>query len=180
MVERSHVVQMLRDRLQAGATPLRLIRDIIALLGDGTSLREVQEVLEESFQLPIVRLGPSLDFSKNSYRQGVLNRTLLADIVENKEQWGALASSSAGNSSWLDGLHVTSPEDMKTKVAADSYPGLSRKSWAALSPDEQEALLVQLASAQVLSERLEMLSRLAERLQEKIDELEGSGQSSRP
>jgi hypothetical protein len=180
MVERYQLVQNLRDQLKDGATPLRLIRDIIAQLGDTTSSREVQEVLEESFQLPIVRLSPSLDLGQKSYRQGILNRTLLAEIVANRERWEALISSSRGNSSWLDGVQVTSPEEVRMKAAAESYPGLSRESWAALSPDEQQALLVQLASGLVLSDRVEVLARLAERLQEKIDELEGRIQSSRP
>jgi hypothetical protein len=172
MVERSQLVQNLRDHLKDGATVLRLIRDVIAQLGDTASSREVQEVLAESFQLPVVRLGPSLDLDQRDYRQGILNRTLLAEIVENRERWEALMSS-PGNSSWLDGLHVTSPEEVRKKLAADSYPGLSRESWAALRPDEQQALLVQLASGLVLSARLEILSRLAERLQDKIDARKG-------
>lgn len=180
MLERTQLVQSLRDRLRDGATPWRLIQDIIAHLGESASGREVREILAESFQLPFVRLGSSLDLSQMSYRQGILNRTLLAEIVANKEQWEALISSSGEICSWLDGLRLTSPDDVRRKVAADSYPGLSKESWAALHPDEQQALLVQLASGLVLSDRIEVLSRLAERLQEKIDELEGRMQSSRP
>jgi len=159
---------------------LSLIRDIIAHLGDTASSREVREILAESFQLPLVRLGPSLDLSQMSYKQGILNRVLLAEIVANKERWEALLSPSPRVSSWLDGLQVTNPEEVRTKIAADSYPGLSKESWAALRPDEQQALIVQLASGLVLSERFEILARLAERLQEKIDELEGRMLSSRP
>ena len=180
MVEHTQLVHNLRDRLKDGATPLRLIRDIMAQLGKAASSREVQEVLAESFQLPIVRLGPLLDLGGQSYRQGILNRTLLAAILENRQRWDALTSSPPGNSSWLDGLHVTSPEDVRAKVAADSYPGLSKESWAALRADEQQALLLQLASGLVLSERLEAVARLAERLQAKIDELEGRMQSPPP
>lgn len=173
MVERAKLVQDLRVRLKDGATPLRLMRDIIAYLDGSASPREVREILAESFQLPLVRLGPSLDLDQISYRQGILNRTLLAEIVANKERWEASISASARTSSWLDGLQMTDPEDVRTNRAADSYPGLSKESWAALRPDERQALLAQLASGLVLSERMEVLSRLAERLQEKIDELEG-------
>jgi hypothetical protein len=173
MVDRAKLVQDLRNRLKDGATPSRLIREIIAQLGDTISSKEVQEILAESFQLPIVRLGPSRDLDQKSYRQGILNRTLLAEIIENRDRWEAMMSSSPRNPSWLDGLNVAGPEEVRKKLDAGCYPGLSRESWAALSADEQQTLLVQLASGQVLSDRLEMLSRLAERLQEKIDELEG-------
>lgn len=173
MVERSQLIQHLRNRLKDGATPSRLIRDILDQLGDTTSSREVQEILAEAFQLPIVRLGPSLDVGKKSYKQGILNRTLLSEIIENKQRWESVFSSSPGNTSWLDGLNVTSPEVVRKKLTADSYPGLSRESWAALNAEEQQTLLVQLASGRVLSDRLEVLSRLVERLQEKIDKLEG-------
>lgn len=172
MIDHAELIQNLRNLVKDGATPLRLIRDLLIQLADTVSAREVQEILAESFQLPIVRLGPSLDLNQKSYRQGVLNRTLLAEIVESKQRWDALTPS-VGNSSWLDGLDVASPTDVREKLAADSYPGLTRESWAALSHDERQMLLAQLASGRVLSDRLEMLSRLAERLQEKIDELEG-------
>jgi hypothetical protein len=179
MVERSRLVQRLRQLFKDGATPLRLIREVLAAFGEDTSSRQVRDILGESFQLPLVRLGPSLDLSQQGYRHGGLNRTLLVEIVENKERWERLVPSSAEESSWMDGLKVTGPEAVRTKLAADSYPGLSRETWAALSPGEQQALLVQLASGLILSEHFEVLCRLAERLQEKIDELEGARQSSR-
>lgn len=180
MLERSQLIQSLRDHLKDGATPLRLIKDIIAHLGDSASVGEVRKILAESFQLALVRLSSSLDLSQMSYRQGILNRTLLAEIVANKDRWEALISPSGETCSWLDGLRLTSPDEVRRKIAADSYPGLSKDSWAMLHPDEQQALLVQLASGLVLSDRIEMLSRLAERLQEKIGELEGRMQSERP
>ncbi len=166
MIERMRLVENLRSSLKDGATPSRLIRDILAQWGDSISYREVQEILREAFQLPIVRLGPSL-----SYRKGILNQTLLAEIVQNRKRWEALIPGPV-ESFWLDGLQVADPEEVKQRVTAGPYPGLSKESWAALRPDEREALFVQLASGIVLSERVELLARLAERLQQKVDELQ--------
>jgi hypothetical protein len=172
MVERSELVHALRQRFRDGATPLRLIRDIVARLGETASSREVQEILADTFQLPVVRVGPLLDISQKRYGEGILNRTLLAEIVENRERWQAVNASPPKEPCWLDGLSLSSPEAARSKVAADAYPGLSRESWAALTPEEQQALSVQMASGQVLSQRVELLARLAERLQEQVDELQ--------
>src|SRR5947207_461614 len=123
MMEHARLIQKLRDCLKGGATPSRLIRDIISYLGDNASAREVQNVLEETFKVPVVRIGPSLESVQKGCKSGIFNRTLLAEIVANMAQWdGSTSSSGPEESSWLDGLQVTSPADVRMKVAEEAYP----------------------------------------------------------
>jgi len=127
----------------------------------------------EAFHLPVVRMGPGLIARDGNFRHDMLNQTLLAEIVQNREEWDVPPSTTA-DQCWMDGLHVTSAEEVRKQVKAARYPGLSEESWAALQADEQEALIVQLTSGMILSERAQMLSRLVERLQRKVDELQSS------
>ncbi len=176
MIPRAELVQKLRRDFSDGATPSRLIRDILSEMGDGVSGREVHDILSEAFQLPVVHISPIPAANLEGNKRLVLNRTLLPEIVERKEQWRKLASH-PHEPSWVNGVKITELQDVRKNVAAGPYPGLSKETWAALSPEEQESLCVQLCSAMVAWERLELLSKLAERLQDKVNELEAKLQS---
>jgi hypothetical protein len=179
MTDRAGLVQELRHSFKDGATPSRLIRDVVKQLGDSPSYWDVEAILTEAFQLPVVRLNPSIVSGQKVCNNSIYNKALLAEIVQNRDRWDTFdLTSCREQSSWLQGLRLASPQDTKNKVEAAPYPGLSKASWAALHPDEREALFVQLASSMVLSDRVDLLSRLAERLQEKIDLLEDKLQSA--
>lgn len=170
MNKQAKLIHDLRSLVKDGATPSRLIRHILSELGEKTSQSDLQKILMQAFQLPIVQISP---YSTTDQKGIVLNRTLLPEIVGNRNLWDTeKPSASNGHVSWLDGLHVQHPGDAMDKLMSTPYPGISEQSWAALHPEEQNGLFLQLASSRVLSDRVELLSRLAERLQEKIDELE--------
>jgi hypothetical protein len=162
------MIDGMRRVLKHGSTPSGLLEYVRSELGDDVSYGDLTRLFEEAFRLPIARLSLSSVGPQKDDRGKVLNRTLLMEIVQRREEWDI----DAEDESWIDGLTVRSPVEVKDAVSSQPYPGLSVESWAKLRPEEQERLYVQLASSIVNSERVEVLSKLAERLQERLLEQE--------
>lgn len=97
------------------------------------------------------------------------------EIVQRRTAWDDPSSDpTSGSGCWLDGVVVRPVQEIAAEVRNAPHPGLSLASWAALRPDEQEALRVQLISGIVLSERLLVLANLIERLQDKVADRDAS------
>jgi len=173
MTDRIPLLDDLRSRLKEGTTPSGLIRHILSVLGSTISYTELCDVLQDAFHLPVVRLSPSSVAPEQVHRGAILIKTLLMEIVQRRSAWDtSLSHALPVKPSWMDGLTLRTPQDIGCEVRTTPFPGLTSKSWSVLNPEEQEALYVQLISGIVLSQRVEIISRLAERLQEKVDELE--------
>jgi hypothetical protein len=170
MKHRTELIDGLRRHLKKGSTPAGLLEYIRAELGDEASYGVLTGLLEEAFRLPVARLSRSSAGPEKDDRGTILNKTLLMEIVQRREEW----DTDPEEPSWIDGLKVRSPVDVKQAVSSAPFPGLSSESWASLKPEEREALYLQLASSMVNSERIEVLARLAERLQERILEQESA------
>jgi hypothetical protein len=171
MKDRIQLIEELRILLKDGATPSALIQSIHARIGNTVSYGDLCGILEDAFHLSMVRLSPDSVVPNKDYRGVILNKTLLVEIVQRRSNWDTSHSHELPvKSSWMDGLTLEKPEEVGNKVRSARYPGLSETSWSALSPEVQEALYVQLASSIVISQRVEVLSKLAERLQEKLNE----------
>jgi hypothetical protein len=173
MTDRAQLLDDLRMRIEDGATPSRLIRHVLDVLGATISYSELCDVLQDAFQLPVVRISPSSLAPQHDHRGVVLNKTLLMEIVHRRGDWDAGRSQEHPMAqSWMDGLALRSPEEIRNEVRTAPVPGLNAKSWSALTSEEQDALHGHLTGTIVLAQRVEVLSRLVERLQEKICELE--------
>jgi hypothetical protein len=173
MKDHNQIIQDLRHLCKDGATPSRLIQHIVRWVGITVSYRDIIEILEKAFTLPIVRIGPSVGSSDTKVKGDVLNKTLLMEIVERRAEWDEASSSTTPFlPSWMDGLRAASPQNTEDNLRSSPIAGLSNEKRAILSLDEQNAIYVQLSSAVLFSQRVEVLSKLAERLQEKINELE--------
>lgn len=169
MNDRSQLLEELRVLVKDGATPSRLLHAIFARLGDTVSYGDLCGILEDAFNLPVARLCPASVAPKKDFRGVVLNKTLLMEVVWRRHSWDPChAHNSHAQSSWMDDLVLESPEDIGKRVRSGPIPGLSQASWSALTLEEQETLHIQLASALIVSQRVEVLSRLVERLQEKL------------
>ncbi len=175
-MERSHLIEDLRCKAKDGATASRLIKDILAGTGGALAHADILELLMEAFHLPVVRAGGGMISGEPGLEHEALNRTLLADIVQNRREWD-VGASTPGTCCWMDGLRLSDAEDARQQATAAPYPGISQETWTLLKPAEREALVLQLVSGSITSERLQMISRLAERLQQKIDELENVASS---
>lgn len=129
----------------------------------------------KAFCLPVVRkLKPNDVYPRDAdLRYAFLNKLMIPDIIHERQHWDcAKETNSESAKCWLDGLPSANSEMAKESVRMARCPGLSEESWARLTPVEQESLRVLMASSQVLSERVEILSKLAEQLQEQVEELE--------
>jgi hypothetical protein len=73
---------------------------------------------------------------------------------------------------WFDGLAV-SPDDLAIidGIRPESLPALA-DTWAALPPRAQAAVRQAMVNAQAYYERMKVLARLVERLQQQVIELE--------
>ena len=169
MDDRRDLVNELRRQFLDGATPSALLQVIRQEMGERVSHLEACDVFNEAFQLPVVRFGPAVVSNTTELHGRMLNKTLLMEIVQLSPEWNENESTS-----WFEGAEVTDPSELKRRVAAQPFPGISEGSWLGLRPEERESLLVQFASSQVISQRLEVLARLAERLQQKVTELEAA------
>lgn len=180
MQDPMQLIDNLRVRFRDGATPSALIQHILMVRGDAISYSELCDVLQETFRLPVVRISPSSVTPERDHRGATLNKTLLMEIVQWRHDWDASRSHNCpGEPSWMDGLSLRTPEEIGSEVRAAPFPGLTQKSWDSLSPEERDTLHVHLTSSIIISQRVEVLSRLVERLQERLHELE-QGQCSVP
>jgi hypothetical protein len=166
MADRDQLNNDLRTRLKDGSTPSALIQHILTVLGEAVSYTELCGVLQEAFSLPIARISLSSVTSPHDHRGITLNKTILMEMIQRRRAWDTLDTlAHSVRPSWMDGLMLRSPEAIASEVRASPVPGLHPKSWSSLSPEEQDALYVHLTSGIVLSQRVEVLARLVERLQ---------------
>jgi hypothetical protein len=161
MIDREQLIVELRNQFKDGATPAALIRWLMDELGESATHAEVCAILERAFHLPVVRLGLSI-LPKDA---SVLNRWHLMEIIEHRAEWD-----DGGSATWMDGLVVEDPVEVRRRLDGSRPNEISQASWEKLEPRERESLLTTVASAEVISQRLSVLCRLAERLQEKIAE----------
>ncbi len=168
----TQLIDDLRSRLKDGTTPSALIRHILDVLGNAVSYSQLCEILENAFALPVARISPLSVAPEQDNRGIVLNKTILTEMVQRRSVWDAVISNDhPGEPSWMDGLSLKTAQDIASGLRKAPVPGLSDKSWAGLSAEEQDALYVQLTSSLVMSQRVEVMARLVERLQEKVHAL---------
>lgn len=171
------IVRELRDRFRRGATASKLIRIIVELhRGDILNPCVIGDYLEAAFHIPFVRcLKSGEDYSADhTLRHAVLNRILLPELVAHFQSGNGFAESQAScQGSWLDGLNSLSPEEAKAAEQAKPDHGISAEGWNALSSADQEAITTMIANSHVVSCRTNILAKLAESLQQQVDELEG-------
>lgn len=169
------IIRELRILFKKGATPSRLIRHIIRRLpGELVTAWVLREYLEQAFCLPMVRLiQPGVDYSHDNPCFVALNRTLIPEIVQRRHEWDLEQEQSKDTTScWFDGLISTSPEGARDAASQTAHPNLSASTWASLSPEEQDALRLQMAGIKTVSERATLLVHLVERLQQQVEALE--------
>src|SRR4051812_45027081 len=105
------VIQELRSMFKEGATPSRLIQQIVARHPEeGNWHGLIQDYFREGFGVPIVRgLTPGDDFGSIDLRYAYLNEDVLHDMVQSRNKWDReLNRSDNGFPTWLDSLVATS------------------------------------------------------------------------
>src|SRR5258708_18973622 len=109
MTDRHRLIEELQTLLVDGATPSRLIQHILSHMSQDSTW-EIKQLLQEAFHLPIVRLSPLMLSGEKDFRGSILNKTLLVEMVQRRNEWDTASASSASPPSWLDQIHVRSLE----------------------------------------------------------------------
>ena len=173
MNARAEIISELRSILKEGATPSRLIRHIVERHSGESGMHTlIQEYFLETFGVPIVRgLKPLDDYDHADLRYAFLNNDLLHDIVQKRLEWDGDFTDAPELNSWLDTL-IASDDHERIRQMQSSVPNDLKHCWPQLSLEEQYYIQMSSASANGLNEKVKILSRLVEQLQQKVIELE--------
>ena len=167
MVDRRELINELREKFLEGATPsalINLVRQRVPYRPPGF---EQMDIIEEAFFIPLVaQFGLSKAGPITEDHGRVLNKVLLPEMLLHSLEWNETGDA------WFTGAKISDPAEIRDRLDRETYPGLSETTWNNLSTDERDALLGQLAHGEVMSQRTEVLARLCERLQRRIDKLE--------
>ena len=174
MFARQSIIRELRILFKQGATPSRLLRHILRRLpGEAVTAWVLRDYLEQAFCLSTVRLQPGIDYSHDHPCFVALNRTLIPEVIQHRHEWDVEPDVSDDSMAcWFDGLISTPPDGARDAADLTTHPNLSDDTWANLSPDEQDALRLQLAGIQTTAERVTLLVHLVERLQQQVEAME--------
>ncbi len=169
---RPDVIAGLRSLFKDGATYSGLLRFILKQLPEEEAdMLVIQHYLMEAFSVPFFcGVKKNVGSTGNDDYYATINTWLIPRILSTRSTWmGIDHAEQAG--AWWKTQKVTDP----AQFPRGKPSWLSSASWESLSPVEQEKVAAAATSCAVLSEEVLLLSRLAERLQRRISELESQG-----
>ena len=173
------IVAELRAMFLNGATPSRLVRYIVSRHeGDQDWATYVESYFTEAFSVTLLmdRYPTPVDLDQIDLSD--LDGEILRDMVGRQVAWRESVSHPSG-SAWCDGLSVSSDDlTMNQKIRPESHPALT-DSWASMTPRAREFVRQAMVNAQGYYERMQVFARLAERLQEQINELERQSEEAK-
>jgi hypothetical protein len=162
------LVAELRESFIDGATPSELMHRI-ALSHDGDRLLHfrIGDYFREAFGIPLLRHVTSDENYSPALRHAHFNRDVVPEMIQRIGEWNTVDL--AG--SWLEDVTVRSVVDHLRRLET-SRPEELERVWEKLS--EKEKTFIRRKSARIdrAWEVSKSLARLAERLQQKVVELE--------
>jgi hypothetical protein len=173
------IVAELRAMFLNGSTPSRLVRYIASRHeGDPDWPTYVESYFTEAFSVTLLMDHYPTPVELDGIDISDLDGDLLRDMVGRQAAWRESVSHPAG-SAWCDGLSV-SPDDltMNQQIRPESHPALT-DSWASMTPRAREFVRQAMVNSQGYYERMQVLVRLVERLQEQINELERQSEEAK-
>lgn len=169
MSVRPEVQEELRDLFRQGATPSRLVQHI-ASRHRGEKLHGlILGYFWETFGAPVRGLDPTDDFESVGERYWHLNDDVLREMIQARPMW----DSDPREPSWLDPLAVTGLVDQVREYERFAPPELAYH-WDQLDDAERRFVQRILANSHTQHDQVRILARLAERLQQRINELEAA------
>jgi hypothetical protein len=174
MNERDEAVVEVRRLIKQGATVPKCLQFICTKLGVDSS--GAIDFFRAAFCLslnaiPKARGGFQRADAENTQR-GLATLLVLPMILQNRDKWDEIDSQSSSN--WFDLLLCSSSESIAATALA-SIEG--DQNWNNVPAAVKEQYLTAERNRLVLSEYAEIISRLAERLQLRIDQLEQENQA---
>ena len=167
------IIEELRELFRNGATPSRLMHHVRNRFpGEKVSMWVIQAYFEQAFCLGMVRgISPAMDVT-NPRTFPSLNKRLILEMVHSRNDWNTLGSHSTDPKSWFDHLETRSEDEVIEMSRLEPHSFISAEGWQALGPDDQQMLRAHFAGNEMVSERVQILATLAERLQQQVEELE--------
>ena len=168
------VIEELRAMFREGATPSRLIQHIVTRHGEERNWHGlIQDYFKDAFAVPIVRgLKPLDNYHYEDLRYAFLNQDVLHEIIEKQSGWNSEeANTPPPATGWLHSLSATNAEEAIKKAESAGMPELADY-WDRLDSRERLVLCRLIGGFNRRSEMVKILASLAERLQQRILELE--------
>jgi hypothetical protein len=177
-MQNPQLIADLRQMFRNGATPSRLIQHLVLHHhGKDNWFDFVQASFREAFSVPFVRIPDQLEqVHFHDLSLAHLNKGLVHEMIQTRHLWDTDQGNHAGcHSTWLDSLTAQDDVERFQQLYPAADPLLA-KSWSYLDPKAQKQIQMRLANADSYYERVLILARLAERLQQRILELENAVQ----
>jgi hypothetical protein len=163
-----NLIRQLRQMFLDGATPSRLMRHVADHHGEDERLHFViKDYFEEAFGIGLLRYVASDEDYSPDPRHAHFNRDVVPEIVEHLRDWNP--EPTAG--SWLERASVSSLDEHVQRAKAGPPDELASV-WSQLSDEQRLAIVRRIARKNRDWEVIKVLALLAERLQQKVVELE--------
>ncbi len=170
MTTEEEVQAELRAMLRDGATVSQLVRHTVERTGIEPAYPRAARIVRQAFGLPLggwYVLAATESFGTGDVPDSKLTWAFLIDMMEHRPAWD---TDPHREPAWFDGLPKSTFDELKRAVG--SRHGLSPEGWAALGEKDRERVIRGQANEISLSEDVQLLAALAERLQQRVNELE--------
>ena len=175
LTDRQQVARELRELVKEGATVSKSLRFIESKLNidEPAAMVFFRATFRLGFGVAAKVAGGYPKTDRDNTQRGFATLLVLPLIVESRDQWDDADREPFGH--WFDSLASNSIKAI-TDQARASIEGDS--DWANVSDAVREQYLTAERSRLVLSEYGEIVARLAERLQSRVDELERNAEEA--
>lgn len=162
------LVNELRQMFLDGATPSSLMERIQVHHSEEDNIHWlIKDYFNEAFDISPLRHGSNDgDYAPDS-KHAHFVRDVVPEIISNIEKW----NHSDLQDTWLNGLSVSTFEEHKKRLATPHFEELDRI-WDQLNEREKNFIIGRIARKDYFWDVMKALAALAERLQQKVDELQ--------
>jgi hypothetical protein len=162
------LVDELRRMFIDGATPSQLMNHIAQHhKGDARLHFVIKDYFREAFRVPLLRNVLSEECYYPNPRHAHFIRDVVPEMIERINDWNTTNL----EGSWLNGLSVKSLSDHTERLKSTPFDGLTRV-WGDLREEEKLSIVRKVALKDYYWDVVKSLAMMAERLQQKIVELE--------
>ncbi len=166
-----HVVTELRRRFMSGATPSRLIMDIIDWHGDDAGTYGlIQSYFQEAFGVHHVQIAKSVlqICEQDALRYAHLNTHLLYEMLLHRGDWDDRSESEMrDHPAWYDSVELSGEFALVEHARNCHFPEFGNV-WEKLSDEAKEYLHQTVGNLNYLHQMSTLLARLTEQLQHNL------------
>ena len=162
------LVNDIRKLFRSGATPMGLIRYIERTYPDEHLRRLIQEIFSEAFDVGPIRIPSGKSVSEYSNKTcDILCRSLVYKMVQRHSDWGQKPEEEV----FWEGLSISDEHFDNNHINLTEIPELE-DDLDRLSLKAKKYIQRIIATSDYVFENLQILTRLCERLQRKLDGVE--------